>query len=124
MQPYTLPILPFTRLETQESAIAKPCLCVLLPSVSPILTKELFYSLIMPPRPPTTSFVAVATTIVGGLPPVTIDHDCHYQVARMNEYPSLNVGKSLVLATIKRKSRMSVYKGHECHDGSYIKARL
>ncbi|KAJ6982095.1 hypothetical protein D5086_019940 [Populus alba] len=72
MQSYTLPILPFTRLETQESAIAKPCLCVLLPSVSPILAKELFYSL-MPPRPPTTSFVA--TTIVGGLPPVTIDHD-------------------------------------------------
>jgi hypothetical protein len=51
----------------------------------------------MPPRPPTTSFVA--TTIVGGLPPVTTDHDWHYQVARMNEYPSLNVGKSLVLAS-------------------------
>uniref|UniRef100_A0A6N2NB87 Uncharacterized protein n=1 Tax=Salix viminalis TaxID=40686 RepID=A0A6N2NB87_SALVM len=61
------------RLETQESAIAKPCLYVLLPSVLPIFTKELFYSL-MPPRPPATSFVA--TAVVDGLPPVTTsDHD-------------------------------------------------
>ncbi|KAL3582186.1 hypothetical protein D5086_016518 [Populus alba] len=73
MQRCTLPILPFTRLEIQESAVAKPRLCVLLPSVSPIFTKELFSSL-MPPRPPTTSFVA--TTIIDGRPPpVTTNHD-------------------------------------------------
>ncbi|KAG5240443.1 hypothetical protein OIU78_006985 [Salix suchowensis] len=73
MQRCTLPILPFIRLEIQESAAAKPRLCVLLLPVSPIFTKELFFSL-KPPGPPATSFAA--TTIVDGLPPpVTTKHD-------------------------------------------------
>ncbi|KAF9677383.1 hypothetical protein SADUNF_Sadunf08G0101900 [Salix dunnii] len=73
MQRCTLPILPFIRLEIQESAVAKPRLCALLLSVSPVFTKELFFSL-KPPGPPTTSFTAI--TIIDGLPPpVTTKHD-------------------------------------------------